>query len=94
MDLEKFKIRKRAKFQAALKAISETPDGQLFLSVFLEHCHVTKPKFSTDPMEINWNESRRHLAMSYLKLLAQDDMEALVRRFEDSLRKDEEIRNE
>lgn len=91
MNLEQFKIRKRSKFQSALKAIYDTPEGQVFFETFLEHCGVTKPKFSQDPMEINWNESRRHLAMSYLKLLAQDDLEAVVRQFEDSLRKKEEI---
>jgi len=94
MNLEKFKIKKRARFQSALKAVYDTPDGRIFFETFLEHCNVTKPKFAQDPMEINWNESRRHLAMSYLKLLAQDDLEAVVRQFEDSLRKNEEIDNE
>ena len=59
---------------------TDTPEGKRFFAVFLDHCGVVNPRFARDPQEIVWNESRRHLAMSYLKLLAQDDAEAATRR--------------
>ena len=88
------KFNRRVRFQRALKDVYETESGKLFFEVFLEHCGVTRPKFTRDPAELTWNESRRHLAMSYLKLLAQDDMEAMLRRSEESLRNMEEEINE
>lgn len=82
-------MQRRLKFQRAIKDVFETPSGKIFFQTFLEHCGVTHPKFTRDPMELNWNESRRHLAMSYLKILAQDDMEAIMRRNEESLQNEQ-----
>lgn len=84
------RLRRKKEFQTALRDIYETPSGKVFFRYFMEQCFVTKPRFSKDPMEINWNESRRHLAMSYLNLLAQDDLEAVMRNYEESLQKVEE----
>lgn len=83
-------MRRRLKFQRAIKDVYETPSGRIFFEVFMEHCGVTHPKFTKEPMELNWNESRRHLAMSYLKLLSQNDMESIMRQTEESFKHEEE----
>ena len=89
------RMRRMRDFQHDLQAIWDTPEGKRFFAVFLDHCGVVNPRFARDPQEIVWNESRRHLAMSYLKLLAQDDAEAVLRRLEESLRdKESEEPNE
>jgi hypothetical protein len=90
MSVEIFKLRKRREFASDLKAVFNTPEGKRFFKVFLSHCGVTQPQFHKDPMEINWWESRRHLAMSYLRILAQDDLEALLNQFEQQIQDDKE----
>ena len=76
------RLRDRTQFRNCLLRLRDNPDFGVFFRMFLRHCSVTKPRFSRDPQEILWWESRRHLAMSYLSLLAQDDPQTLIDRLE------------
>ena len=74
--------REKRAFGEALKTIYETEAGKVFFQTFFRHCGVTRPKFATEAMDINWNESRRHLAMSYLRILSEDDVESYLKHME------------
>lgn len=78
------KLKRKRDFQAALKSIYDSPEGKVFFKMFLEQCGVTKPRFSKDPYDIVWGEALRHLAMSYLRLLGEDDTQILVNKLEES----------
>lgn len=81
---------RKLEFQSALRNIYNTPDGKIFFRDFLKHTGVTSPRFTRDPYEMQWNEGRRHLAMSYLSILSQDNAEALIRQIEESKNTDKE----
>lgn len=70
-------LAKKQQVRAALLRLKQDKDFQLFWKQFLKDCGVTRSKFSRDPNEIVWNESKRHLAMSYLQLLADDTADHL-----------------
>jgi hypothetical protein len=71
-------LRRRQQFKEDLELILETPHGKRFFEAFLRDSNVTRPKFNKDPMETAFNEGKRHLAMSYLNLLGQDDHHNLI----------------
>lgn len=77
-------LKRKLRLGRALRSVYATPEGKVFFDEFLRHAGVTSPKFTKDPYEAQWNEGRRHLAMSYLSLLAQDDTESLIRKLEQS----------
>lgn len=54
------------------------PDFKTFWEHYLRSSNVSRPTFATDPYRIVWNESRRHLAMSYLNILAKEDPQQLI----------------
>lgn len=83
-------MHKKKEFQSSLKRLVETPDGKVFFEQFLRDCGVTRPKIARDPQEIAWNESKRHLAVSYLNILARNDMDHLVLRMEEELQRSEQ----
>jgi hypothetical protein len=62
----------------ALISILETDSGKVFFKQLLKDCNVSKPQFHRDPNEIIWNEARRHLAMSYLTLVAKEDPQSII----------------
>lgn len=72
------KLRRRQQFKEDLSLILDTPHGKRFFESFLRDCNVTRPKFFADPMQAQWHEGRRHLAMSYLSTLGQDDPQNLI----------------
>lgn len=75
-------LAKKIRFYRALRALYETDDGKVFFEEMCNHCGVTRPQFTKDPIETAWNEGRRHLAMSYLKILSLDDVDSLKLRME------------
>jgi hypothetical protein len=77
-----FAHRRRQRFRTVLKALLATPEGEEFFRQFLRDAGVTRPKVSRDPLEISFNEGKRHLAMSYLNILSSDDMSELIARME------------
>jgi len=72
------KLRKRAQFRDDLSLILESDHGKRFFAQFLSDCNVTRPRFSKDPYETQHIEGKRHLAMSYLNILGQDDPHYLI----------------
>ena len=77
--------RERKELRDALEQIMELkPYGPTFFKYFLKHCNVTKPRVTTDPYKSIWNEARRHLAMSYLNLMAADDPQRLINLLEEA----------
>jgi len=76
------RLRENQEFKQALAHIVATPQGKVFLKRFLRDCHVTNPKFSADPSVTQFNEGARHLAMSYLRLLAKDDPQDIINQIE------------
>lgn len=75
-------LRRRAAFRDALKAVYATADGKLVLDQLFRDCNVTGPVASNDPLITAANEGRRQLAMSYLAIMGQDDIEHLLARLE------------
>lgn len=84
------KLRRRLLFRNALSRLIKTEDGKVFFETFLEHCHVTKTQFSSDPMKVVEQESLRRLAMSYLSLLGRDNTETILAQFETENRQKQE----
>lgn len=76
-------FKRKIRLARALRNIYDTPDGKIFFEELLRHTGVTQPVFSKDPMEIQWNEGRRHLAMSYLTMISQNDPDSLKGRLEE-----------
>jgi hypothetical protein len=74
------RLQDRRNFRDALEKLLATDHGKLFFRRFLRDCNVVNPKFSMDPMKTAYNEGKRHLAMSYLSVLSQDDPQALIDR--------------
>ena len=72
------KLRERKEFRDVLQRIYDTPDGKLFFSYFLRHCHITRSQFENDPYRIVEQESLRRLAMSYLHILGRSDSDLLL----------------
>jgi hypothetical protein len=71
-------LRRKQQFREDLQLILESDHGKRFFTAFLRDCNVTKPRFHKDPMEMAAVEGKRHLAMSYLYLLSQDDPQNLI----------------
>ena len=69
---------------AALHRLETDADFKFFLSWLLDECSVTKPRFSKDPMEIIWYESKRHLAMSVLLKLGRATPSELINEIENT----------
>lgn len=84
--------RKQRRYQYLLKFLYEIPEFKEWLEIFCKQCNVTKPVFHKDEKEILWAESRRHLAMSILSMLGQDDIHHIIERIEQQNR--EETNNE
>ena len=73
------KLRGKRQFKEDLEAILETEAGKRFFRRFLRDCNVTRPRFSSEPLQTAFFEGPRHLAMSYLNLLGRDDPEAIIK---------------
>lgn len=72
------KLRRQRQFKEDLTLILETDHGKRFFAQMLHDCNVTRPRFFSDPMTTQWNEGRRHLAMSYLNAVGRDDPQNLI----------------
>lgn len=70
------------KVKQALDRLSRDPDFKLVLEWLMQDSGVTRPKYSKDPTEIIWNESKRHLVMSILNLMARDSSDAFIEELE------------
>lgn len=44
-----------------------TPHGERVLRHILSVSGATRPKFTTDPDQLRWNEAQRHLALSIFR---------------------------
>lgn len=71
-------LKARRQFREDLLTLTQTPAGERFFKRFLRDCGVTKPRFTTDTQQTAFNEGRRHLAMSYLNLMGQDDPQSII----------------
>lgn len=74
--------KRQAEYQRLLKHLWEIPEFKEWLAIFCRQCNVTRPIIAKNPNDIIWNESRRHLAMSMLQILAEDDLGRLIDRIE------------
>lgn len=72
------KLKSRRDLREDLQAILETDPGKRFFKRFLRDCHVTRPKFTSDPNQLLLLEGPRRIAMSYLALVAGDDPQQLI----------------
>lgn len=81
-------LRRKRKLRSALNNLMKDSDFQFFFAQLLRDCNVTRPKISKDPGDVLFNEGRRHLAMSYLALMARDDPSYII----DALEKEHESR--
>lgn len=75
-------LRKQRRYQELLNSLWETPEFREWLGYVSRQCNVVNPVFFKDPNEILWHESRRQLFMSWMKMLAQDDLQHLINRIE------------
>jgi hypothetical protein len=66
------KLIERRNLKLCLNQLEDDPNFKFFLAWLCRECGVTKPRFSKDPQEIVWNESKRHLATSVLTMLGKD----------------------
>lgn len=73
---------KRKTIKQVLDRLYRDPDFKLFLAWLMAEAGITKPRFSLDSNEILWNESKRHLVMSILNLLARDSSDAFIEELE------------
>ena len=71
------RIDRRIEFRDNLRAVVATPHGRAVFEQLLRDCNVTRPVFTADPLTNSFNEGRRQLAMSYLAILEQDDLDNL-----------------
>ena len=73
---------RRKRVKQALDRLSRDPDFKTVLEWLMQESGVTRPKYSKDPTEIVWNESKRHLVMSILNLMARDSSDAFIEELE------------
>lgn len=64
---------RREKMRQNMLAVLAIPEGREFFEQLMADCGVTRPIFSRDPIEISFNEGKRHVAMSYLQILGKSD---------------------
>jgi hypothetical protein len=55
---------------------------EAFLTQFLRDMHMIPPVFFSDTTKAEVAEAKRRVAMSYLKLLAEDDPQSIITRLE------------
>lgn len=72
------RLKERQQFREDLLHILTTDQGKRFFEQFLNHCNVTNPRFHDNPQQMAFYEGKRHLAMSYLKILGQDDPQSII----------------
>jgi len=79
------KLLENAQFVKDVRSIYATPEGKRFFSRFFQDTHVTRPVFSTDPSVTQYNEGKRHLGTSYLRIIANGQRmeEELVSKLEE-----------
>lgn len=73
---------RRKRVKQALDRLSRDPDFKIVIDWLMQESGVTRPKYSKDPTEIVWNESKRHLVMSILNLMARDSSDAFIEELE------------
>lgn len=78
------RLRQRKRFRDALVHLRTTqPDVfDTIIDTLMAECHVTAPAMFTDDVRLREAEGRRKLGMSILKLLSEDDPQALIDRME------------
>lgn len=76
------RLREKRQLREDLLHILDTPQGERFWKAFLRHANVTRPVFHTEPTAMAHAEGKRHLAMSYISLIAGDDPQYLINQIE------------
>lgn len=79
---EIMRLRRRLRFRNDLRSVYETEAGKRVLEQLFRDCGVTSPVATNDPLAIAFQEGRRQLAMSYLAILREDNLDALLARAE------------